>query len=271
MIKQLLLGIYHYFQRLYHNFLYREELRSLIAKIKPQFQPPELPEGKYLILIPHSDDEWIGNSTLITNAKYHVELFDMDMGGGDTLCLHKDRFAEMNALANFFGRKLYSKKKGESLPEVIERFHPDYVTVPYFVDWHPEHREVMNELRECKTIVNDFKVAMYQVTVPIMHSNITHCNEMTRLDSTFKWKLFRRIYKTQASFPSYRVSCHECINGALYGLYSCEVFSVLDYKVWKDSFEKMIPDNDEINRIKSCLNSLTELRKRKQAQLLSVR
>lgn len=268
MIKQLLLRIYKYFQRLNQNYKYWKELRFLIAEIKPQSQLPEMPEGKYLILIPHSDDEWIGNSTLISNAKYQVELFDMDMKGGDSLSLHKDRFAEMKAISTLFGRRLYSKKEGKRIEDIIERYNPDFVAVPYFFDWHLEHREVMKELRDCKTKVHDFKVAMYQVTVPIMKSNITNCNVMAGSYCTFKWNLFKKIYKTQAFFPSYRVSCHERINGAQYGLYACEVFSVLDFSAWKDNFERIIPDENEINQIKSCLNSLAQLRECKQNSLL---
>lgn len=268
MIKKVLLKIFHYKQRCCHNYGYWKETRSLISENTTRLQLQELPQGKYLILIPHSDDEWIGNSTLISNEKYQVELFDMDMQGGDTPELHKVRYTEMKKMAKLFNRTLHSKKEGESLSEVVKNYNPDFITVPFFCDWHPEHKAVMSELKDLSIVGSSFKVAMYQVSVPIANYNITHMNPMDKYSAKRKWNLFKTVYRTQGFFPAYRIACHERLNGNMVGAYTCEVFCVLDYSQWRFNCDNMMPGVDEIMKLKACLNSIREIRNCGQRKIL---
>lgn len=267
MIKELLLGIYHYKQRKFQNYHFWKETRSLMAESTEERDFSELPLGKYLVLIPHSDDEWIGNSTLISDNKYQVELFDMDMPGGDSPKLHQIRYSEMKAMANRFNRKLHSKKEGDRLSEVITNYKPDYVTVPFFYDWHPEHRVVMSELKGVAAYGCGFKVVMYQVSVPIANYNITHMNPMDKKAAKRKWNLFKTVYGTQGFFPTYRIACHERINGKIAGKFACEAFCVLGYSQWNRNYDNMIPGEDEIMKLKVYLNSIKDIRECGQREI----
>lgn len=267
MIKRIILIVYQLIKRIIENIGHWYNTQSLIYKNEETIQCPELAKGKYLILIPHSDDEWIGNSTLIVNNKYKVELFDMDMPGGDTISVHQERFAEMKKLANRFGRRLHSIKEGDDLYEVIESFHPEYVTLPFFYDWHPEHRKVMEIMHNLEDVRGRFKVVMYQVSVPIASYNITHVNPLGRKEHFLKWKLFKRIYHTQFFFPSYRASCQERVNGKMAGLYACEVYCVMNFQDWKANYAKMIPNEKEIALIKKNLVSVKRVRECNQNNL----
>lgn len=260
MIKSLILKIYIGVMKMKRNFYHWKNMRTMLNTLEPEKSVPSLPIGKYLILIPHSDDEWIGNSTLITDRRYEVILLDMDMIGCDDKNLHDVRFSEMKSIADKYGRKLYSYKEGTCLQEIIKQNEPDFVTVPYFYDWHPEHQQVMHSLYDIKNVPEFLKVIMYQVTVPIASFNITHANVLGEKKWKKKWQQFHSTYKTQINFPAYRLSCQERINGRLLGCYACEVFSVMEYKKWKASMNGCLPKDHEIDEMKKQLNSISAIR-----------
>ena len=270
MIKKLLVSIYHYLFSKKRNIRYWLDTRKyLTMPIGGFIQIPELPKGKYLVLIPHSDDEWIGNSTLISNPQYDVALFDMDMPGNDDENKHICRFQEMQSVANRYCRTLYSKKNNDSLSYIIAEYNPEFVTVPYFFDWHMEHKQVMEELYNICRETRDLKVAMYQVTVPIAPYNITHANSMNRKVWKNKWRLFHKYYATQMVFPSYRVGCQERINGRYLGFYSCEVFSVMSGSEWTLFVEKSLPHPETMKIIKQKMGSIPQIREYKQPSICS--
>lgn len=267
MIKSLLLKAYLFIKRKIRDWGYWCETRSFMLNQEETLQVSTLPKGKYLILIPHSDDEWIGNSTLISDPQYDVALFDMDMPGGDTEEIHGVRYVEMQSIAQKYNRTLYSKKNNDSINDVINTLHPDFVNVPYFFDWHPEHRMVLEELCSLTGSNEKFKVVMYQVTVPILNYNITHANPLDKTNWRNKWEQFRKVYLTQSLFPAYRVACQERINGKIIEAFSGEVFSLMNYPEWCSYISKNLPDMKQMVEIKHKIVSITGIREYRQPSI----
>lgn len=220
--------------------------------------------GRCLILIPHSDDEWIGCSQVL-QSNNEVVLCNMDMEGGDTENLHKERFYEMSRVAKEFSRRLITIKdnKVELLRKTIIEFNPDFVFLPFFIDWHPEHIAVMRMLSSAIELLDKteihFQVVTYQISCPIVNG-ITHALPMSEEEWKHKWSYFKSHYPTQIHIPYLRFSLNEVINGAFIGSFAAEVFCVFEAEEWKSNFSNRIPTKGKIIQLKSKLGSISSMR-----------
>ena len=248
---------------------WRKEMHALLDATDPAASKPSLPKGKYVVLIPHSDDEWIGNSTLISNHDYEVVLYNMNRQGGDNAELHAERLDEMKNIAASYGRELRTYYNENDLSQFLTRYKPDCVLLPCFIDWHEEHIEVNDIFFQISKAnsMDDILVGMYQVTVPFSLANITHVNPMLRTQWKNKWSKFRKTYRTQSNFPWYRVACNERIQGSLFNSYAAEVYTVYPINRWQSIFEKKRLTKDWMEEIKNKLYSLIEIRQVKMPSL----
>lgn len=263
-LKKIILKPYLFFKRLSRHYRWRKEANYIMSTVTYRNQHlKELPQGKYIILIPHSDDEWIGCSTLISNPHYEVLLCNTNMPGGDSELIHNARYEEMCAIADYFGRELISlgQNKLKDLQTLISKEEPSYVMVPCVYDWHSEHFQVMQLLADLDSTYKSFQVFMYEVTVPIPRETITHRNTLNKQEWKKKWNIFRNFYKTQKNFPWKRVAYNERANGCYTGDYACEIFFSLTYKEWKYYFMNSEPTEEWKREIKNSVNSITEINK----------
>ena len=222
-----------------------------------------------LILIPHADDEWIGCSRVILNDNTSI-LFDMDMSGNDSDQQHILRKKELKKVALETGCvykciSIYDKVK--SLIEIIENRKPYYIFLPYYYDWHSEHIDVMRILKEAlSTTCYNCKIAMYQVSLPMISRHITNYYPMCKEECEGKWRFFNKQYVTQKYLPTIRFASHEYINGGLFSCYSAEVFSVVESKDWCSRVDRLIMSEQErkvalknINNIKNIRTIINEI------------
>ena len=147
----------------------KQKIISIINKIKWNLEriiyklEEGLPKGKKIILAPHSDDEWIGCSQIIKKEQDTI-IVNMDMSGSDSKETHKLRYNEMASTATVYGIKFITLagNKVQKLSEVIKKEKPKYICVPYFIDWHNEHIEVMNALKKAiNDTNNNYDILMY--------------------------------------------------------------------------------------------------------------
>lgn len=219
-------------------------------------------DGTFLILAPHSDDEWIGCSQIIQNCPKAV-ICNMDMGGGDSADIHKQRREEMASLAERFGKRFTTlgKDKVSDLREIIQKEQPSYVLVPHYMDWHPEHFMVMNYLKQ---VVQDdtFQsiVLTYQVSVPIVARENIVCFPLTKQQLLYKWQVFADIYKTQEFMPVERFMANERINGAIASKYAAEIYVMHDADGWVQSMERFESKCNDRNLIKNNFNDISCIR-----------
>ena len=218
---------------------------------------------KYVILAPHSDDEWIGCSQIIVNCPNTI-VCNMDMQGGDSEQMHKLRFEEMKSIAMRFHRTIVSLNvnKTESLNSLIEMEMPDFILVPHFIDWHPEHQEVMRTLKHVIShSIYKGGVLTYQVSVPFSNRNQCLCSPMSKHIQLLKWKIFKEHYKTQSFMPIVRFKANEYINGADTSSYAAEVYKKYDAKKWIELIEYYETRRNLILGLKSHINNLLEIRR----------
>ena len=125
------------------------------------------------------------------------------------------------------------KNKVKELLQIIEKKTPDYILVPFFYDWHPEHIMVMDLLEQLlKSEPLKSNVLMYQVSVPIGTKWINRVMPMSKKDLNEKWNVFKKIYKTQLHLPCFRFAMHEHINGFFSKSFAAEVFVQLTGEEW---------------------------------------
>lgn len=226
--------------------------------IKSNFETA-FPEGKKIILIPHADDEWIGCSTIIRTYN-DVLLCDMDMAGGDSKAVHAVRKKELQSIADLYKKEIIYiyEDKVNHLLEIIESQKPAYVFLPYYIDWHKEHIMVMDLLEEVLShYTGDVYICMYQVSLPIADSQITHVLSMNKKSFLEKWDMFMRVYKSQMHLPIGRFGAHEKIAGALTNSFSAEVFCVKTKLEWLNLKNKWLLTEDEK---KECFTAINDIR-----------
>ena len=261
MIKNILLTIYLWIRKQKRQLKWFLELKAIESKEKRSLDVGCLEYGKYLVLIPHSDDEWIGCSTIIENPKYNVVLCNMNMQGGDSSDVHMLRKKEMENTAQRSNRKFILCNNSPELVEIIKKETPTHIVLPYINDWHEEHIQVMKRLYDALMVLNEnVEIVMCQITIPITIFNITHCNLMDKRYWEAKWDYFRKNYHTQKNFPWYRVACHERLNGKFVNSFAAEVFCTLPSNKWKSVFEKYLPTKSFQELLLKNMGSLKSIR-----------
>lgn len=259
-MKKILINIYNCFRNQQKLNGWNKQVKSIRGCIECRDIEKLEPEGKYLLLLPHADDEWIGASSVISSSEYELVLCNMNMPGGDDVKLHRIREIELNNLARTYERKIH--KYENNLKDIISYEKPDHIMVPFFVDWHQEHLEVINTLYEY--IINHvnlgFDIIMYQVSVPIGERYINRVNGLSRTQYKEKWNTFKQIYQSQKKIPYNRFACNDKISGGLCDSYAAEVFVKLNLPDWVQLHNKLIIKRNQHSDLKNHINDLQAIR-----------
>lgn len=266
-MRKVLKIVYKKYLDIKNECLWHSEYKKLIKQTGHNENIKELIiKGKNMILIPHSDDEWIGCSQVINKMKKETLIFcNMDMLGGDTTDLHKIRYKELKKTVDKYNAVLYTitNNKIEKLKKIIKEEQPDSIFVPFFLDWHPEHIETINILFDVmKSIKYECNIISYQVSLPIIREMINAYIPMKKKDFQRKWEYFRKVYKTQTKIPYRRFMYNERINGSIVKQYACEPFVVCTKKQWLKLYEKIRLNEIESQDIVCSLNSISKTRKK---------
>lgn len=260
-LKQILKRILLWVLQIRNKILWQLDCKKIRKTISVQVKK-QLPIDKNtLILIPHADDEWVGCSSLVKNG-LNILLYNMDMPGGDEKIVHEARYKELLKISELCNKPLLKVglNKLLSLIEIIKKEKPQIICVPFFFDWHPEHIEVMNVLKQALLILDyDVDIAMYQVSMPIPRNCITHINPMSKIEWKRKWKTFEEIYKSQIGIPYKRFAINERVNGAICGSYAGESFVFCNASVWLANYEDWLLTSVEIKETRMNLQSIRKI------------
>ena len=259
MIKRLLLKAYNAFLKYRRESKWRKQTRYWRGVINQKNTLRIDENARYLILAPHADDEWIGCSQVIKTCENTVVL-NMDMPGGDTNEMHQIRYREMSTLVSKYNKTLLTvgQDKVGSLRGYIDKEKPDCICLPFFFDWHPEHVQVMQYLREALSVVTyEGIVLMYQVSLPL-HPDMINCSvPLNKKGFLEKWEVFEEIYKTQTKIAFRRFMANEQINGALNGTYAAEVYCSMTKTEWNDKFNIFLLSEKETMDVKTTLQDIS--------------
>lgn len=269
MLKRILIKPYLFILRHYHWLKIHIEGRWLLLSTKRcHVEEILIKNGKILVLAPHSDDEWIGCSTILKKLRDSVTVINMDMEGGDSDALHKNRYDEMKTASESCGYKL-EKIEGNKvnwLSDYIINHSPKYVLVPCYYDWHDEHYEVMDVLKDALEASKiETNVVMYQVSIPMPPSLINCYHSLDKNEHEEKWRLLDVYYPSQSFLPTFRFRLNERINGKRFGAYAAEVFSVSSSEKWINDYKNNALSLQEREYYKRNLNNIKQLYKKLSA------
>ena len=231
------------FIKIFIRIKYLVEVFLLREKLSPNEKIQSNLNKKYLIILPHADDELIGCNQLLKSSA-NCLIINMDMKGGDTFEMHNRRYNELKAYSESCKKELITlhQNKTQQLKNIIESFNPNVICIPSCFDWHPEHFQVMRYLSKACTLLenksNKFVIAMYQVSVPLHPNYINFAIPMSKKAYSNKWNDFTRYYTTQSHLPAYRFGANERINGKLLKSYAAECYIFITVHEWKSIFEK---------------------------------
>lgn len=221
---------------------------------------------KFLVLIPHADDELIGCFQLIKSNPKATQLFYFEFTGSDTSSQNIiKRGEELKLFCDQLGLHLTVSEGNyqQELASIITSFQPNYLVIPSFVDWHPEHIRVNTILKDLLVQhLYPVQICQYQVTVPIDPAFITHVVPMNRNDQNNKWKLFATIYKSQKTIPILRFKLQEKINGSIVSAYAAEVFSVDTVENWSQNLTIITKpiNNVKLSTLYKFINNIPKIR-----------
>lgn len=261
-LRKIYIGFFSLRSSIRNELLWRRAIRDCRARIKPNQSISLNEDTQCLILMPHSDDEWIGCSKIMNSWK-NVTVCNMNMPGGDSDIIHKERYLECYSLSKALNCSFITlgDNKIESLTTYIVKNDPNMILLPFFVDWHEEHIEVMAILNKTLEQI-DFKgvIMMFQVSVPIPTAECNYSIPMSKKDVRFKWDTFRKYYKTQTCIPVSRFIANERINGGITSSYAAEVYCMVDVDKWKRLYKKMQLSDEERKALLDNLDYLPVIR-----------
>ena len=214
-----------------YNAFWRRDvkfLRKSICMSNASLTETVPPDARILVLAPHSDDEWIGCSSLIN--RFECKVCSMDMPGGNDEKIRSVRFDEMVEMSHRFEyalTRLLGNNKTDDLKEIASAYKPDYIAVPFFIDWHEEHIYTMLCL---KNALDNYscKIIMYQVSCPLPFSAVNYAVSLEKDEWVKKWRFFKKVYKSQKSFPWKRFAYIEKAQCSYCKSYASNVFCIVN-------------------------------------------
>lgn len=222
----------------------------------------EIINNNIWILMPHSDDEWIGCSQLLCNKSDSINVINMNMTGGDNETLHKERNRELLEMAEKFGYRVTLVDDFNYLSSLLIKEVPEIVFLPSFLDWHDEHHLVIDNFEKAaKNAGFSGEIGMYQISVPLPVEYINAGYSMSKEEIKNKWYLFGEVYKSQKFLPQKRFLLNEIINGAVSDSFAMEAYSILSFEEWLRLKKKYSLNDMEIDKIKANINDIGVIRK----------
>lgn len=221
-----------------------------------------------LILVPHSDDEWIGPYSILKNARDKATCIYFNLFGDNTSEENiKKRNSEIVESAKFWGFKLEHNYKFDivSLSEHLKKHVCIFIPSPY--DWHPEHRMVFQTLYQALLLLPEAEfenkqIFYYSVSVPHRLCESVHYVPLTMEDINAKWTNFKKIYHSQSFMPALRYKLNLRLVPKECG-YAAQFYVKVDANRLKRDYEK---SRDEIfiteaDRLIYSINNIVKIRK----------
>lgn len=220
---------------------------------------------KVIVLAPHADDEWIGCSEIIKLFK-NIEIIFLNFTGSNNLKENKKiRKNEIINLCESMKVKVHIIEDDieESLTKIINLNTPNLICLPYFIDWHEEHRKVNLILQKTInknisiTLIKHIKICSYNISIPIPGAEITNVLSMNLKTLIYKWLKFKKHYVSQKNMPIFRFICNEFINGAYCKSLFADSFSIKEFYEWNDFINKNKIKNFDI--LKKYINDINKI------------
>lgn len=220
--------------------------------------------GKILILVPHSDDEWIGCSQVIKKADdvtcAYFHLYGENLKNNNIK--KRDEEINLSAATNHFNLLNLRDNHEERLKELLHNNYFDTVFTPSPFDWHNQHRYVFTCLAHSLELSpKSPQVYYYNISVPHYPNEKLFFLPMSKKEQSEKWSIFSYIYISQSFMPSYRYALQErldtrgcAFSGELYAMKSRQEM-LQDLNFISDS-----KNQEYLNRLNSLINHIFNIR-----------
>lgn len=225
-------------------------------------------EEKIIILVPHADDEWIGPYSIIKQriSNLHCVYFNLfgDNYGDENI---NRRNSEIYASSCFWGYKLINNYNYDAESLYGELLTSKYCFLPSPYDWHPEHRKVFQTFMIAYNRLTldqrrSLEVYYYCVSVPHFYKLHQYYIPLTKQEIDDKWRLFPKVYHSQAFMPSLRYKLQLRLVPSQIG-YAAQMFVKANENTLSEDFARL--DNDTVLRLLSNLsgkiNNIAGIRK----------
>ena len=182
------------------------------------FESSVLPEGPWLVMAPHPDDETLGMGGTLAMAGrkgFHVTVVFVTDGdqGGDPVVRRKEagRAAEILGISNlefwgFLDRNVHNNLSGftQKCMESLSQKSFETIFLPSFMEFHPDHRAVtMGGLSALSAIGFNGQVWLYEI------SRQAEANCLMDISDTVKNKMSAiQAYRSQTAQNAYlEIAC----------------------------------------------------------------
>lgn len=214
---------------------------------------------KIIYIVPHSDDELISGYNFIKRYGKNILLvycgFLGEKKSEQIMGVRKQEFLKSCTEMNV-EYELISGNIEDELSEIVNRFKPQYICIPSYIDWHFEHRRTNDALRSILSINKDVNVVWYQISVPIPISFANCIVTFSKKDQKKKYDLFRKVYLSQQHIPINRFIKEEKFCGKYYECYAAERFMIMKYSEFCEKIDKLKKSESEIQEMKKDINDL---------------
>ena len=230
---------------------------------------------KCLFLVPHADDELVGCYKILKESRIQSTCYYFGFIGdgvkGESKEARKEEVVRSSRELRFH-LIVGEGDPVEEIKHILESVSWDFICLPSFIDWHPDHLKVNDTLLQALNLIGHDavvgKIITYQVSVPFPESYITHHSPLSRSEQSCKWELFSKVYRSQAYIPVARFMLNERISGALIGIFAAEVYAVYDSAEYQQILNQwMILDK---SYLKAAINNICFVRQCVHDLLLKV-
>lgn len=182
------------------------------------FEPSVLPEGPWLVMAPHPDDETLGMGgtlALACRKGFHVTVVfvtDGDQGGEPAIrCREAGQATEILGISHlefwgFLDRNVHNNLSGftQKCMEYLPQNSFGTIFLPSFMEFHPDHRAVtMGSLSALSAIGFNGRIWLYEI------SRQAEANRLVDISDTVKNKISAiQAYRSQTIHNAYlEIAC----------------------------------------------------------------
>ncbi|MDM1040645.1 MULTISPECIES: hypothetical protein [Empedobacter] len=229
-------------------------------------KPFDVSESQNLVLVPHADDEWIGNSQLLLKKNTIVYYFQF-LGNNYNETNKTVRRNELIELKNKIGFELIVSNSYEDysdLKELLNNKSISNIFIPFPIDWHKEHIKVNTIFHH---VLSGLQIKpnlfFYHISVPLPIDFEINYMQMDKSDLHFKKTIFADIYKSQYNTPIKRLNYQLRLNAKGLECYATENFVELSFEEWTDLLN-FVKDNydTKIKELIYYIDDLGEIREK---------
>ncbi|WP_282630485.1 hypothetical protein [Empedobacter sedimenti] len=217
-------------------------------------------DSKPLILVPHADDEWIGNSQILLKKNATVYYFQF-LGNNYNETNKQVRLSELKNLQKEVSFDLIvssSYDEYSDLEKLVSTNEFTEVYIPFPIDWHLEHIKVNTIFQSILSqFENNIKLYFYHISVPFPSNIKGSFITLTQKELLYKQDIFSKVYKSQYNTPISRLNYQARLNAKEKEIYACENYAELSYEEWTDLL-KFVEENYS-TKIKPLINYIDDL------------